>query len=407
MIKNKPIDSLNEYIENNRIVINNINKQLIENQEKKEKSLIKEWTDEYDKVKINWLKIYNEIFYFDSYYSYFKYFASFPISNEIPYEVKRDYRLLEAEWKWIKNYLDNIIKNWQNDTIIKNICNWIKWNCDFSKEIKAWELIGKLTANNEAIMDLFRNAVTWETYNNPTKITLVNNNFQADIQTYYSIVYYSKCSEEKWWFFDTIMTSIKQIWNLNKQAKDWIQKWKDAVDLMLWNDTNNETYAETEKRLLKEELSKKWISWDNQSNMMDSLDKYNREWLSKDNNFIRNTFNSTRLKLENKLKEFKNEVIWDFFKNKQNEIVNINSVITAQENSTNTNEIKENIDKMFLELSAFSAVSENNISNLRSKLIEMHIDLSNSINILDISCEKAVTICNQQDYGRWNCWKCN
>lgn len=407
MIKDKPIDSLNEYIENNRTVINNISKQLIENVKTKEISVKQEAQDEYDKVKTSWLRIYNEIFNFDSYYSYFKYFASFPISNEVPYQVKRDYRLLENEWKWIKSYLDSIIKNQQNETIIKNVCNWVKWNCDFPKEIKAWELIGKLTANNEAVMDLFRNSVTWEMYKNPTKITLVNNNFQADIQTYYSIVYYSKCSEEKWWFFDTIMTSIKQIWTLNKQAKDWIQKWKDAVNLMLWNDTTNETYAKTEKRLLKNELAKQWISWDNQSNMMDSLDKYNSEWISKDNNFIRNTFNSTRLKLENKLKEFKDEVIGDFFQKKQGSVVDITSVIKAQENSTNTNEIKENIDKMFLELSAFSAISENNTTNLRSKLIEMHIDLSNSINILDISCKKAVLICNQQDYGRWNCWKCN
>lgn len=407
MIKDKPIDSLNQYLENNKLVINNISKQLIESEKTKEKSIKQEAQDEYNKVKTGWIKIYNNIFNFDSYYSYFKYFASFPISNEVPYQVKRDYRLLESEWKWIKGYLDNIIYNWKTDIIIKDVCNWVKSNCSFPNEIKAWELIWKLTANNEAIMDLFRNAVIWETYKNPTQITLVNNNFKLDIQTYYSIEYYSKCSEEKWWFFDTIMTSIKEIWTLNKQAKDWIQKWKDAVDLMLWNDTTNESYAEAEKRLLKNELSKQWISWDNQSNMMDSLDKYNSEWLSKDNNFIKNTFNNTRLKLENKLKEFKDEVIGDFFQKKQGWTVDINSVIKAQENSTNTNQIKENIDKMYLELMNFSAVSENNTTNLRSKLIDMHIDISNSINILEISCEKAVKICNEQDYGRWNCWKCN
>jgi len=55
---------------------------------------------------------------------------------------------------------------------------------------------------------------------------------------------------------------------------------------------------------------------------------------------------------------------------------------------------------MYLELMNFSAVSENNTTNLRSKLIDMHIDISNSINILEISCEKAVKICNEQDYGR-------
>jgi hypothetical protein len=55
---------------------------------------------------------------------------------------------------------------------------------------------------------------------------------------------------------------------------------------------------------------------------------------------------------------------------------------------------------MYLELLNFSAVAENNTANIRTKLIDMHIDLSNSINNLEITCPKAVKICNEQDYGR-------
>ncbi len=405
VIKDKSSPALLEYIENNRKIIKTISNQLSEYTTKE--SLSKNIDDEYNKTKSSWLKIYNQIFNFDSYYSYFSYFATFPISNEVPKEVKRDYRLLESEWKWIKYYLNQIVKNWKSELVIKNICKDITVNCDFSEEMTAAEIIWKLTANNEAVMDLFRNAVIWEIYKNPTKLTLINNNFELEIQTNYGIVAYSKCSEEKWWFFETISTKIQEIWELNKEWKDWIQKWKDAIDLMLWNDTTNEKYSDTEKRVLKNELSKQWISWDSQSNMLDSLEKYNNEWLSKDNNFIKNTFNNTRVKLEKKLRAFKNEVIWDFFKKKTWDSVSIESTISAQKNSTDTNKIKEDIDKQYLELLNLSADSETNTANLRSRILNTHFDLSNSINILEWICANSVKVCKQQNSLKWDCWKCN
>ncbi len=403
-IKSSASPALLEYIENNRSIINNISSQISESEEKttKEKTLGNEVENEYTNVKSSALKVYNQIFNFDSYYSYFKYFAVFPISNEVPHEVKRDYRLLETEWKWIKFYLDSIVKNWKTELIIKWICKDIKVKCDFADEIPAWELIWKLTANNEAVLDLFRNTVIWEMVKNKVDIQLVSPNFEMDIQTNYNIEAYSKCSEE-WWFFEKISKAIKEIWVLNEEWRNWIQKWKDAIDLMLWNDTKNEKYAEAEKRLLKNELSKQWISWDSQANMLDALDKYNSEWFSKNNNFIKNTFNNTRLKLERKLKDFKDDVIWDFFEKKWWEDIDINSTINAQKNSTNTNEIKEKIDSMYLEMMNFEWNSELNTTNLRTRLINMHIDLSNSINILNKIYPKSEKVCKQQDSWKWNC----
>lgn len=405
-IKDKTSPSLLEYIKNNRTVIKNIWNELLDSKDNWENSLKKEADEEYDKVKSSSLKIYNQIFNFDWYYSYFKYFAVFPISNEVPYQVKRDYRLLSSESEWIKFYLNNIVKSWKTEFVIKDACKWIENSCNLWKNIKAWELIWKLTENNNAVMDLFRNTVIWEIDKNKTKIDLVNKNFELEIQTNYNIESYSKCSEN-WWFFEKISKAIKEISILNKEWKDWVQKWRDAIDLMLWNDTKNEKYTSAEKRLLKNELSKQWIYWDSQNNALEALDKYNSEWFSKDNNFITNTFNNTRIKLEKKLREFKEEVIWDFFTKNKNSDINVNTSISAQKNSTNTNKIKENIDKMYLELLNFEWISELSTANLRNKLINVHIDLSNSINTLEESCPKAVAICNQQNSWKWVCWKCN
>ncbi|MDD2907209.1 MAG: hypothetical protein PHH98_01075 [Candidatus Gracilibacteria bacterium] len=404
-LTSKASPALLEYVENNRKIIKTISTQLSQSETKE--SLGQNIETEYDKTKSSSVKIYNQIFNFDSYYSYFIYFAVFPTSNEIPKEVKRDYRILENEGKGIKYYLDQIVKNGKSDVIIKSACKDISVNCDFPEEITAGELIGKLTANNEAVMNLFRNAVIGEINKDTTTINLVNNNFELEIQTNYGIVAYSKCSEADGGFFDTVSKKFKEIGEMNNLGKDGIQKWRDAIDLMQGNDTTNEKYLNAEKRILKKELSKKGISTDSQSNMLDSLQNYNSEGFSKDNNFIKNTFNNTRIKLEKKLKEFKGEVIGDFFSKKATDIISINSTITAKENSTDTNKIKEKIDKMYLELSNFEGPSEENTANFRTRILNINSDLGGAINTLNEICPKSVKVCNSQDSGKGDCGKCN
>lgn len=405
-LKDKSAPGLLEYIKNNRAIIKNISSEII-NSWISNNSLENNFSNDYSEIKSNAAEIYNEIFNFDSYYSYFTYFAVYPIKNEVPKEVKRDYNLLVRESEWIKYYLDVIVKNWKADTLIDNPCQWVN-NCDFDNSIKAWDLIWILTANNDSIMDLYRNSVIWEIYKNPNKIILVDNNFEIEIQNYYWVESYGECSNEKWWFFDRIYNEwIKKINENIKLWKDWIKKWREAIDLMLWNDTTNQKYVELERKLLKNELSKQWIYWDSQTNMLDALDKYNSEWFSKDNNFIVNTFNNTRIKLEKKLRKFKEEVIGDFFDKKNTETINVKNILDAQSNSTNTNDIKEKIDSVYLEMLNLEWMSEMNTSNLRNRIINVHIDISNSINTLELTCPKAVKVCNEQDYWRWNCWKCN
>lgn len=408
LIKDKSAPVLFEYLQNNRDVIKNITWEISKTSTNNEKSLSWNISNEYEKVKSSWLKIYNEIFNFDSYYSYFNYFAVFPIKNEIPIEIKRDYNILLNEWNWIKSYLETVLKTWKSEIKVSDPCKWIN-NCNIEKDSTAWFIIWKLIANNDAILDLYRNTVIWEIYKNPTEITLVNNNFFLEIEKHYSITSYSKCSEEEWWFFHRIYTEWIQLINENiKLWKDWIKKWQEAIDLLLWNDTTNEKYVELEKRLLKEELWKQWIYWDSQTNMLNALDRYNIEWwFSENNNFIVNTFNNTRIKLEKKLKEFKEEVIWDFFEKKWEENINITNILDAQKNSINTNEIKESIDRVYLEMMSLEWISEMNTTNVRNRIINVHIDLSNSINTLELTCPKAVQVCNEQDHWRWNCWKCN
>ncbi|MDR2641052.1 MAG: hypothetical protein LBC61_07350 [Candidatus Peribacteria bacterium] len=55
---------------------------------------------------------------------------------------------------------------------------------------------------------------------------------------------------------------------------------------------------------------------------------------------------------------------------------------------------------MYLELSNMEAPSQYNVDALISRIIKSHIDIADSINILTLTCEKAVQVCKQQDPSR-------
>lgn len=403
-IKNKSSEALLDYISNNRAVVRNITTQISLNTQNK--TLSWNFTNEYDRKKWSILRVYNQAFDFNWYFSYFKYYAVYPISNEVPYEVKRDYSLLEKEWEWLKFLLEKSVKNNSSEIKLNWLCNWISVKCNLSDWITVENALWILIKNNSRILDLYRNVVIWEKIWNYSDITLVSNNFELDIETNYNNKAYWECSNE-WWFFERISDSIKNISILNQEWKDWIKKWKDAINLLLGKDVSREEYEKIEKELLRKELSRQWVYWDNQTNVLNALEKYNQDWgFSQNNNFLYNTFKNNKVKLEKKLREFKEEVIWDFFRKKEWETITVTQTNTADKNAKNTTEIKERVDALNLELSSFAWISEVNTDNLRSRLINIHISISNSINTLNQTCKMAVEACNQQ-WWWWNCGSCN
>lgn len=410
-IKNDTAPVLKEYIEN----IGKVSKELTR-LAKEEKSKDKS----FDIHSIPWvwawhsfiLSTFSKIFNFDSYFSYFKYWAIFPISNEVPYEIKRDHRLLERESDNLNRYLKTIAKNWLNSVIIPDIC-WktSAQNCNINKNISAWTLVSELIKNHEAITTLYRNIVIWEAYNLvETNFMLVPANFWSELKEYYSQEAYWLCSLEEWGFFDRIEESFDRITSFQNLYKDWVQKWIDAWDLLMWKDSSTKKYAEVEKRLLLNELSKNWIHWDSQKNMLEALGKFNQEWFSENSNFVYNTFNNTWNKLVEWLVRLKDDTIWDFFEKseqQQKEYIPIAEIIKAQDNSITIVELKEKINKMYFELSRSSSESETNATNLISRIIKSHIDILDSIETLSKACRNAVKVCLKADPNKWDCWSCD
>ena len=413
LIKDKSAPALLEYIENNRIVIKNITNEIVKSKnsaEQKKLSWYSKWkkdtAEDFNNKAEETSSIFNEIFNFRWYYSYFNYYVIYPIFNEIPYQVKRDYRLLDNEWKWMTNYLKQINKNWSSNIIIKNPCKWItKWldKCETQLNNKrSIDILWKLIKNNDKILDMYRNSVMWndDDYDIDNFI-LVEKDFIDQIQLkYYSQIAVSECNNEEWGFFKQISQAIKDIKLINKEWEDWIKKWQDAFALLIWNKPDEENKIEQQK--LKEYLNDNWIPFDKQAIIMKNLKETNSNWFSVNNNFITYSFNATKKKLKKDIALWKKQYIWDAIPKNTKKIA-INEIWKITDNSDITRNIKVNIDNLYESELPFIWVWNVSSETLRAKIISSHFNIQDSIKVLEETLKISTKVCNSQ----WWWWKCD
>lgn len=406
LIQDKSAEVLSEYAKSNRIIIKNLTKNV--RQEKSWQNWNNWWwfidwvINDFTETKNQSISIFNELFNYPWFYSYFNYFAVYPISNEIPYQVKRDYKILERENQWLIDYIKSLDNNWWTNAVVKDACSWVDNNCNLNNKTSK-EIVWQLIQNNDKIMDLFRLTVMWESWDFDWELILVDNNFKLEIEKNYWPDSISECNSTEWWFFDTISKAIDNIKLINQEWEEWIQMWRDAWDLMLWTEPDTQILAE--KDVFRDYLSNEWISLENQNIMNDNLIKYNQWGLSLNNNYIANTVAATFQKIDNQLWFWKQAVVWDYFSENipDWEEVIINSIQKATDNSKKSIDLKERIAKMYNEELPFASAADINTENIRAKIIETHMSLDDSINILENTIKVSQKVCKSQDAKRWKC----
>ena len=405
LIKDGPAQVLLDYKEVNNIIMQNVTKAIAADPVENRTSKLKDRAAET-------VTIFNQMFNFIWFYSYFDYYVTSPIFNEIPIPIKRDYKYLKDSSKPILSYLKRMDRWTKTQVIVENPCEWIDASILTSCEnrlngMKSKEIIWELLNNNQRIIDLFQLTVVWR-FNefNTRRLILVDNNFTLEIYKHYSKEAVKECSaEEEWGFYERVTESIEEIKIYNKEWENWIQMWKDAWQLLIWNKPTQEDAIE--KRELKKYLDEQWISTDNQAIMVSNLEKYNQEWISLNNNFLSNTFISTQAKIYNELKEWREEVIWDFFTKKhegtEKEFVNYKEVIDSGNNSIVTKRLQDEIINIYEKEIPFATVWDIDTEVLRAKIIETHFSLDYGIRTLEKAEILSQKICEKQDRWEWKC----
>lgn len=404
-IKDETPEVLLDYIDNLRTVISNITEKTVDVD--KDKWIVKD----YRELKSQMIQLYNMWTNWGGYFSYFEFYVIYPISNEYVYEVWRDYKMLDEEWKWIEKYKKALITRWLSDFEIskEEICEWIE---DQSCNFEWWEVLkvlAKVQENNEKVKDYFRLSILDKKKLFIGDIMLVWDDFKQEFNKYYNESTTADCSSCEWGFFKKIETAVENITNLQTLAKDWIKEWKDAIALIDWSLSDKE-YEAREREILKNELQNQWIGWWWADAILNNLDKYNENaktsdswiWFTKDNNFITNSFNSVVSSLWNQISEFKENVLQNF-KFWEIETISLDKIGKTQENILLTNEISDRINFMYKKELPWAQMQDTENDKLRSRLIEMHYDINQAIKVLDWAIKISQKVCNDQARGRWKC----
>ncbi|MCD5380350.1 hypothetical protein LR004_00325 [Candidatus Gracilibacteria bacterium] len=397
LIQDAPADVLQEYIDNNRAIISNISSQL-------------ETQNSGNIVKQKSIKIYNSITNWSTFSTGID-FLKIQLSGEIPAPVKRDLELLKKEGENLAKFLKNMILQSSDNSIIDNACNGIQ-NCQLSGN--AGDIVGRLIENHSNVLEFYKLSLLGKQSSFKGSFILADANFKSELNNNYNTYTLTDCSQCEGEFDKKIKEAITAISAQDQKSKDGIQQWKDAWSILNGSKNNTAEYAKLERDLLQGELSKQGIGGNNGETILNNLDKYNNNAYSNQNNPIDNTFSTIKDNIES------NSNAVNFFSNiyratKQlykkgsgylkgdTPTVPIGVLVEIDSNITSATSIMEAVDNSYQREVPFISAQDTNSDKLQSRIIHMHISLSQAINTLDKTIPFSEKVCNDQDKGNGKC----
>lgn len=395
-IKDTPAPLLKEYIDQNKKLIQNINVS------------ISKITPPENSLKQQATNIYNQLFNWTDYYTQTE-FLKINLTWTIPTPIKRDLELLENQSEVLSTLYKQLIKRWYTYEVLNDICNWVS-HCDLDWTVK--NIFVSIINNNNNILSFFRLSIMWRQSEFQKPLTLVWPTFTSEMYNYYNKHTLNDCWNCEWESWSTINKMISKASQNFKKWRDGIKDWKDAITLMKWWNTESTNYQERERELLQRELWKQWISWKQWDAILKNLDRYNNTEYSNDNNSVDNSYNrfAQNVDMNNAAKAVTTfmdaiQQIRDQYSQNWEEVESIplSAISTSTDNVTSSNDIMKELDIIYQSQIPFLAAQDLNSEKLQTRIIKMHIDLSQSINILDATIASAEKVCQDQDAWTWKC----
>lgn len=418
-IQNWPAKVLQQYLDNVDKVLANITAQA------KSKASEQAFLDkiknitQFNNFKTQWVRFYNWITSWDWYLWSFDFYAVYPIYTHVPYPVKRDYNLIQNNINYLWDYYENLITNWVSDIVIKNPCEWVE-NCNLSWN--SLDIVSKILENSNNILSEYTESITSLNISSKRSFILVPKNFEDEFWTYYNTFTSENCSNVDWdrWFMDTIKKSLQKISVNNMLSKNAIKDWTDSWNLVVWKKNSQDLY-EAEYKVLNEELSRQWVDWNNAQIILWNLSwSYNKPLSFGNNpitNSIKNTFNgnfgASRQSWTSFWEKWSwfSEAIYQTYKKYQEKFwvwsknwnIQINDINEINQEITKSKDIEKRITDIYNTELPFAQHQDVNNENLQSRIIKLHIELSQAINTLSKTTPTAEKLCNTQSTWQWRC----
>lgn len=406
-IENTP-PYITDYIKNLRKVVSNVNKFAIKKRKSQEDSSIWESNNK------SYFRVYwslNTLFTWKWNSLDFEYLI-WENTKEIPKEAKRDIAILEKEKDSLNKYYENFAKKdlsvieLEKSEICEGIDDW-KIICEkyISQKEKAIDVLLKASRSLNSLISEIKDNITDKDFQTTKNYFLLKDEDIEKIKVDYSKKSLEACNkiesaDGSKWFFKTIIDAIKKIdlkWkNYNEKTNDW----KEAIDILWW-DQEGTKYRNNERKLLEQELQNQGIWWDQADTILWNLDAYNTNWtLLWWKQWFLNSIKDQINEFEETLKIEKSRMVklwWISAKDFESKVW----IVRESE------KVKIDINSTYSKLKELSLQDDITNDTLANRMIKMHLNLSEAINRLNKTCKVSIKVCNSQKKWEWDCGKCN
>ena len=427
-ISDGPAEMLTEYITNLSKITNNVSSAA-------RKNVVDSWT--IWKVRAQTLRITNATAGFWGYFSSFDYYLAYPITNDIPYQIQRDHKLLLNQNKRLLDKIKKILRSWGWDIVIKKdkICDWIEASiCNFEEQT-AEKILASLLKNHKRIIYSYQGVVLGKRNLDRDDFALVEPGFIEALQDSYGPENAKKCSLCEDAFGSRINKSIDNIGKLNEDSNAAVNKWKYAWAVLTGNEESAEVFLTrtgtwsrkdfyTESRWLWEEnvlsryLWETWAGARTSEIVLGNLKRYNdtNDWslLNKGNlntsnpleNTLRNTLSDTESpwSIAYQWDSFEDAILQSYESEEQTKgSIPIEELRKIQTSFEISREISDRVWALHAMQASMNITQDTSATKLKAKIIAMHKSLASAINTLNKTRVKSEEVCDAQ--WKW-IWKC-
>lgn len=338
--------------------------------------------------------------------------------GELVDPVYRDYNLIKSQHDKINRVWDIVTKKCALDIEIadSNVINnfLAKYDWQNQNTYTIGDTLSKLREINGDIFSFYVNAIIGEKYTTSEADSVGKLNLKNEFLSYYTGDGLIPCKTEYWSWLLNKLEGVFDIW---KWVNGWFDTWKNAWNLLIWNDAWKQKYAEVEKNLLKKELGKQWISPNGASSMLKNLEntnacKWNPACLAEETwrritwtlSYFETFFDEVKSDLTNpKNSNFTMIVNWKRAKYNQNPAKTTDEYIRRLKEINSTkdifSEVQTSYNTVISQIDIENDTLDSNVWNLAELyygLVKTNLKIKDNINV-------AEELCNCQASWIWNC----
>lgn len=228
-----------------------------------------------DKTKSAVVGSMNESIGFSNFATSGRFYIDIALKTEIPPGITRDHEQLGKEIEHINNTIDLVHNRCAEDVVpVSNLSD----DPVYSTSGKSLgNTLTEVLKNQVDMMNFYRETVLGDPTEGKYVFILVGDSkvFQSKFRGHYGPDAFNKCIKESD-FWKDIKDAFGRIANFGGGIEKGMTEWENAIKLSKSNSSNSE-YAQTERAVLRDELSHQGMSSKSSQAIMNNLAKYNSQ----------------------------------------------------------------------------------------------------------------------------------